>query len=810
MTSFNRPRLSIVAGAIAIAMLASLTLFHAPASAGENEIVVTTYNDELDFGKVVNFECSLREAIEAARTNTQVDTCEAGREIGTDRILVPAGTYQLTINAGSTVEDANQSGDLDVGGNVEFVVTGEGNAVVDGRASFATPPQPGENPGCLDPGSISSGNRDRVFHVLPNANVTMTRFVIRGGYVDLAPWSGGGIFVAFEGGLQLGDSTVIGNYVDGTTDTTPRSVEGGGIQNEGFTSLDNVEIRQNSILGADAKGGGYNGRRASEVETPIVSSSIALNAACSQSGGAEGGGIATYENTLFRGSRLDDNLAFAQEGTALGGGMIVYTPKFLPNIRFVASLVEDNRVFGLEGSTAGGGIFNISEMTIAKSTVRRNQAERFGAGGQGGGIYNQGSLSITRSTLNGNEATQADPVPERAPQGATSPGLGGGVYSTGDLDVVNSTLARNEATFGGGVLVEEGFALLHHATVADNEAVEGGGVVAASNGAASVVFEHSIVADNQGGDCLTSGGKSSPYQSFGSNLDSDETCNLDRESDKPGRDPRLGELANNGGPTRTMALAPASPAVDAVVEEPVAPQGGRPRSCPPPETDQRGVDRPKDGDGEGAVRCDIGAFELKFTAPAPEACPGFTKNDPRNQIIGTPKAETLKGTNRVDIICGFKGNDTLRGFDGNDIILGGEGDDTLLGGDGADLINGDEGDDEIDGGGGSDKLKGRLGHDVVRGNDGGDLVRGGVGDDDVYGDAADDSVFGGIGADDMFGNGGNDRMYGKPGSDTMEGGNGNDRLRGGKSYDTLDGGDDRDRCHTQEGGGARINCELGE
>jgi len=57
-------------------------------------------------------------------------------------------------------------------------------------------------------------------------------------------------------------------------------------------------------------------------------------------------------------------------------------------------------------------------------------------------------------------------------------------------------------------------------------------------------------------------------------------------------DPLLGPLADNGGPNKTMALQPGSPAIDA----------GNNTTCPG--TDQRGILRP-----QGSI-CDIGAFEL--------------------------------------------------------------------------------------------------------------------------------------------------------------------------------------------------------
>ena len=62
-------------------------------------------------------------------------------------------------------------------------------------------------------------------------------------------------------------------------------------------------------------------------------------------------------------------------------------------------------------------------------------------------------------------------------------------------------------------------------------------------------------------------------------------------------DPMLGALANNGGPTQTHALLAGSPAID------------RGNNTGAPATDQRGVARPRDGDGNGSLVVDIGAFE---------------------------------------------------------------------------------------------------------------------------------------------------------------------------------------------------------
>ena len=58
-------------------------------------------------------------------------------------------------------------------------------------------------------------------------------------------------------------------------------------------------------------------------------------------------------------------------------------------------------------------------------------------------------------------------------------------------------------------------------------------------------------------------------------------------------------MAPNGGTTKTHALVADSPAIDAVTG-----------TCPPPADDQRGVDRPQDGDGDNVAVCDIGSFEV--------------------------------------------------------------------------------------------------------------------------------------------------------------------------------------------------------
>jgi CSLREA domain-containing protein len=89
-------------------------------------IVVDTTDDELN----ADGDCSLREAIQAANTDAAVDACPAG--FGHDTVIVPAGTYTLTIPR--AYEDYNQTGDLDIRGDLTLQGDGAEATIIDGNA----------------------------------------------------------------------------------------------------------------------------------------------------------------------------------------------------------------------------------------------------------------------------------------------------------------------------------------------------------------------------------------------------------------------------------------------------------------------------------------------------------------------------------------------------------------------------------------------------------------------------------------------------------------------------------------------------
>jgi CSLREA domain-containing protein len=236
--------------------------------------------------------------------------------------------------------------------------------------------------------------------------------------------------------------------------------------------------------------------------------------------------------------------------------------------------LADVRIESSEGRLGGGGILNDGDMTATDVTLAGNTTNSRGAG-----LYNTGIARLERATLSGNQASAA----------------GGGIENDGTLTLVNVTLSGNTAGTDGGGLYGAATSSLRNVTVAANTAGRGGGVFLPGE----TELVNTIVADAlAGGDC---GDAMGIVTSLGSNLAGDATCGFAGQGDLNGVAAGLAPLGDNGGATRTHALLPGSPAID----------GGR--DCPPPATDQRGMSRPVDGDGDQVAVCDVGAVEIDST-----------------------------------------------------------------------------------------------------------------------------------------------------------------------------------------------------
>jgi predicted outer membrane repeat protein len=239
------------------------------------------------------------------------------------------------------------------------------------------------------------------------------------------------------------------------------------------------------------------------------------------------------------------------------------------------------------GSTgAGRGIVNKGSMLLSTSTVTGNSADL------GGGIFNKGSMTVSRSTINANTA-----------------GDGGGIYNSGTLSIRTSTLTANTAGVNqGGAIYSVGRLLVSHSTVAGNTAQWLGGGLSAEG---PTRVEASILSGNMAGasgpECagtVTSNGYNLIWTTDGGICDVAPAVG-DQVGPSELIDAGLLGLADNGGPTRTMALAATSTALDRIPVGAIAADGST-RLCPRSGSrDQRWVARPQ---GSG---CDIGAFELR-------------------------------------------------------------------------------------------------------------------------------------------------------------------------------------------------------
>lgn len=373
-------------------------------SAWAATISVTTQKDE--FGAGGTKACALREAVEAANSDSRFGGCSRGS--GGDRIELRAGTYKLTINDPGSSEDLNAEGDLDVGTTTTIAGRGAGKTAIDGNARVGD---------------------ERIVH-LRAGNLTLLGLTLQNAreYDD----DGGAAWNSGPGRMTVRASRVIGNFTDYDGGGLAVTEEGGSLVVERSLVANNVANAYGGALSGYAEGGAIT----------IRNSRLVANTADSSGALITGRGKLTVARSV-----IADNSA-----ASWAGGIDLY--------RNAAASVTDSTISGnrVHGQHYGGGINDEDShgpVRVEDSTISNNHA-----GGFGGGVYiEHAAWTIRNSTISGNIAQNS--------AGTVGDGGGIAVYG-GSLTLSSATVAYNSAYSGSGIYAGGGATTIRNSIVARN------------------------------------------------------------------------------------------------------------------------------------------------------------------------------------------------------------------------------------------------------------------------------------------------------------------------------------------------------
>jgi len=254
--------------------------------------------------------------------------------------------------------------------------------------------------------------------------------------------------------------------------------------------------------------------------------------------------------------------------------------------------VTNSVLDGNSSDVYGAGMYaDNSTVTIANSTLRDNMGQ------YGGAIYaGSSTMTITGSTLSDNTAFNGAAID----------------FRDGSVTLINSTVAGNSANAGGAIAAIGDVTLLN-STFYGNQAAwgYGGGYMYGNSlyfpSGSTFTMTNTIMVSSTKGECAIDSSNGINRIDGGGNLLTDDSCATnDSHADPIGTQVSLADLdfatlADNGGPTQTMALGENSVAIGAGVLAACS-------AAPINSLDQRGYTRP-------TTTCDSGAYDSGATAP---------------------------------------------------------------------------------------------------------------------------------------------------------------------------------------------------
>jgi predicted outer membrane repeat protein len=392
--------------------------------------------------------------------------------------------------------------------------------------------------------------------------------------------------ITLTGDIEIGDGVVVGGVTAFPTIDKTLTINGNGFMisrtatNDEFRFFHvdgsgNLTLENITLTGGRISSGNFGGAIWNEgTIQSITNSTFSANSARDWGGAIYNDGtIEAITNSTFSANTAGHGGAIDNDGTI----------EAITNSTFSENSAGDGGAISSVHGTIGA---------ITNSTFSQNTATNYG-----GAIDNDGTIeAITNSTFSANTATD----------------YGGAIYNDGTIEAItNSTFSQNTATNYGGAIDNDGtIEAITNSTFSENTATDYGGAISSVHGTIGAITNSTFsenTAHLEGGAIYNEGTigaitnsviAGTPNACYGTPTGSNNLRDGANDcadslflSNTINPAIHLGALADNGGPTQTIALLNPDPVINPAINAAVSGAA----------TDQRGV--PAQG-----VR-DIGAYE---------------------------------------------------------------------------------------------------------------------------------------------------------------------------------------------------------
>ncbi|HZQ64076.1 MAG TPA: hypothetical protein VFA66_02460 [Gaiellaceae bacterium] len=317
---------------------------------------------------------------------------------------------------------------------------------------------------------------------------------VHGGGVWVPPSSGGlGATVTIADSVVTGNRAAPASVISGCGDHPFAGASGGGIDNDGTMTLDDVQVTDNaagSEVTSDADGGGVMNERFASltIRDSVVRGNVARVTA-PNGRFAAGGGVFTrlgstlaIEDSVVDANTVDYTTAVGSDDPCSGigqAGGIKIGGDDSTKVTIRDSAITRNSVVasgsGVDVIAFAGGIDDDGTLTLSDSTVSENRVTATGASDvvvDGGAIEVEGPAAIARTLITQNRVSAAA-------QAGTASAHSGGLDAVADQGVVitDSVVSRNvarstayagDATVEGSGILNGGTLELRRVSVRDN------------------------------------------------------------------------------------------------------------------------------------------------------------------------------------------------------------------------------------------------------------------------------------------------------------------------------------------------------